>query len=55
MVVIQAEFEKGFFDQLFLDIKYYGIKRVEKAYLNQGWHPSFVKCAIRKICRERGW
>jgi hypothetical protein len=55
MNVIAAEFHPDFFEHLFRSIKYYGVKRTEKAYLDANFHPSFVTAAIRRILRKGDW
>lgn len=53
--VIFAVFAPQFYDELFMFIKYNGIARAEKWLLSQDYHPTFVKCAIKRIISTRGW
>lgn len=53
--VIPADFSNEFRSNVFTNIKYYGVKRTETAYLEAGYHPSFVKAIIRSIMRYEGW
>ena len=53
--VIYVEFNPKFYDDLFMFIKYNGIARAEKWLLSQDYHPTFVKCAIKRIISSRGW
>lgn len=54
--VIQAYFGSASYEIIYRMIKFEGGTLVtEKALLDSGQHPSFVKAVIKKICRERGW
>ena len=53
--LIHVNFKPEFFDELQQAIKYSGVKRVEKYMLDLGHNPSFVKAAIKRIIKYRGW
>lgn len=54
--LIQAYFDAASVDLIHRMIKFEGGTLVaEKALLDSGHHPSYVKAVIKKICRERGW
>lgn len=53
--IIPVIFTKEFFDNLYTYIKYNGHVKAESWLLSQGFHATFVKCAIKKILSERGW
>ncbi|MGZ3742725.1 MAG: hypothetical protein ACXVB1_00210 [Pseudobdellovibrionaceae bacterium] len=55
MNVIHAFFNPEFKKQVYIEIKYRGVKRAEINLIAQGFHPSFVRALIRNITRTMGW
>lgn len=55
MNVIVVIFDPEFHEEIFKSIKYQGVKRTEASLIDQGFHPSFVKVAIKRIMGTRGW
>lgn len=53
--VIPVIFDPVFYDTLYMLIKSRGHAYAEQALLAQGHHPTFVKCAIKRILKGRGW
>lgn len=53
--IIPVIFAPEFYEQLYMLIKQGGHIKAEKVLLEQGHHPTFVKCAIKRILRGRGW
>jgi hypothetical protein len=53
--VIEVIFDPEFYNQLYMLIKNGGHVKAEKVLLEQGHHPTFVKCAIKRIFKTRGW
>ncbi len=54
--VIPAYFGEAVYDEVYNQMKFAGgPAKTEQGLLADGYHPSFVKAVVKKLCKERGW
>lgn len=54
-MIITACFTQEFFDRLESVIKTVGPKLAEEALIEMGYQRAFIRAAMRRILRTRGW